>query len=72
MSCNYRENGMEKKNVCVGEHAVHICVKGTTMFSYGDLDPIKELVRNPQFICGNCGRVAAKAENLCNPVPLKG
>jgi hypothetical protein len=34
------------------------------------LDQIKELVKNPKFICKKCGRVAALEENLCEPVPL--
>ena len=34
------------------------------------LDQMKELVRNPKFICRKCGRVAAKEENLCEPVHL--
>jgi hypothetical protein len=27
-------------------------------------------VRNPKFVCRQCGRAAAKAENLCDPVPI--
>lgn len=34
------------------------------------LEEMKALVRNPKFICKKCGRVAAKEENLCEPVPL--
>ena len=34
------------------------------------LEQMKELVRNPKFICRKCGRVAAKEENLCEPVSL--
>ena len=30
-----------------------------------NLDELKELVRNPGFICKSCGRVAEKAKNLC-------
>jgi hypothetical protein len=33
-------------------------------------EKIKELVQEPTFICFNCGRVADRAENLCNPMPL--
>ena len=36
-----------------------------------DLKKIKSLVKDPQFICESCGRVADKAKNLCQPVPLK-
>jgi hypothetical protein len=34
------------------------------------LDQMKELVKDPKFICKKCGRVANKEENLCEPVPL--
>lgn len=32
---------------------------------------IKELVKDPKFICFNCGRVADSGDNLCNPMPLE-
>jgi hypothetical protein len=48
-------------------HAKHLC----DMAKRGvDLQTFKDLVRNPKFICKKCGRVAAKEENLCEPVPL--
>jgi len=34
------------------------------------LEQIKALVKDPKFICKTCGRVAAKEENLCDPVSL--
>ncbi|MFW5798581.1 MAG: hypothetical protein ACOCXX_02890 [Planctomycetota bacterium] len=36
-----------------------------------DLDKIKSLADNPQFICSSCGRVANSADNLCKPEPIK-
>jgi hypothetical protein len=35
-----------------------------------DLDAIRKLVRDPAYICKNCGRVARDSENLCNPSKL--
>ena len=35
-----------------------------------DLEKIKRLVRDAQYICKACGRVAADAKNLCEPAPL--
>lgn len=32
-----------------------------------DLGRIKELVKDAQFYCKNCGRAAHDKENLCNP-----
>lgn len=57
----------EREMICCGEHTGHLCV----LASGGKFDEIKELTRNPQFICFNCGRVADLKENLCNPMPLK-
>lgn len=36
-----------------------------------DLEKITSLVNNPQYICHCCGRLANKAEHLCNPEILK-
>jgi len=49
-------------------HRMHLC----DMAERGEisLDQMKALVKDPKFICKKCGRVAAKAENLCEPVPL--
>jgi hypothetical protein len=35
-----------------------------------DIEELKPLIRNAKYICGNCGRAAAKAENLGAPVQL--
>jgi len=55
------------EQICNGDHASHICV----LASNKKMEEIKELTRNPKFICFNCGRVADSKENLCNPMPLK-
>ena len=36
-----------------------------------NLPELVKMVGNPKFICGNCGRAAAKKKWLCKPVPLK-
>jgi hypothetical protein len=51
---------------CSGDHKGHLCV----LASQGNFDKIKELVKDPKFICFNCGRVADSPDNLCNPMPL--
>jgi hypothetical protein len=33
-------------------------------------DEIKELVRDPQFMCSSCGRVADAKDNLCKPLAV--
>jgi hypothetical protein len=35
-----------------------------------DLGRIKELVKDTQFYCKNCGRAAHEKDNLCNPAKI--
>jgi hypothetical protein len=56
-----------KKGECKGDHQGHLCV----LASNDRIDRIKELTRNPQYICFNCGRVADCEDNLCNPMSLE-
>jgi hypothetical protein len=56
---------------CMGDHGRHLCLLMTNpLMDDTDLDEIKKLVRDAQFICKNCGRTAKSEENLCNPVSL--
>ncbi|MDD4101065.1 MAG: hypothetical protein PHU80_00345 [Kiritimatiellae bacterium] len=55
------------ENTCKGDHEGHICL----LASNTRFELIKTLTRDPHFICFNCGRVADKACNLCNPMPLE-
>lgn len=57
---------MSKHQACSGDHQGHLCV----LASNDRFERIKELTRNPQYICFNCGRVADCRDNLCNPMPL--
>lgn len=62
MSC-----GCNHARKCEPEaHKGHLCV----LASEKQFDLIKKLAHAPQCICFNCGRVAASADNLCNPMPL--
>ena len=58
---------MGKQHTCKGEHKGHLCV----LASQSKFDEIRQLVRDPKFICFNCGRVADSDKNLCNPMPLE-
>lgn len=49
--------------ICLGNHPLHIC----ELAEKNDFNEIKKQIKNPQYICGNCGRAADKSENLCNP-----
>ena len=55
------------ENVCDGDHRSHLCA----LAGGRRLKAIKELVQNPAYMCGNCGRVADSDKHVCNPQPLK-
>ena len=42
------------EKICKGEHSGHLCV----LASKNEFEKIKDLVKNPGFICFNCGRAA--------------
>jgi hypothetical protein len=35
-----------------------------------DVEEVLKLVKNPQYFCRCCGRVANQKESLCNPIEL--
>lgn len=49
-------------------HGKHLCHLVEDM-GIG-IDEYKQLVKNAKFLCKKCGRVAAREENLCEPVKL--
>jgi len=57
----------DKKSICKGQHKGHMCL----LASGEKFDQMKELVKNPRFMCFNCGRVADCEKNLCNPMPME-
>ena len=53
------------------EHEKHLChLHNISRLLEEQPEEYKKLVRNPQYICIGCGRVAASQENLCAPRPL--
>lgn len=56
---------MEEKK-CMGDHQMHICA----LADQQKYQAIKELIETPNYMCLNCGRVAQKADSLCNPSDL--
>ncbi len=48
-------------------HENHLCKIWSDTYDVGE---VRDLVKNAQFICKVCGRVAAKKENLCDPTSL--
>lgn len=51
-------------------HRDHLCVAHAMGYVHTSLNDYKKLVRNPKFVCKQCGRVAVSSENLCDPDPL--
>jgi hypothetical protein len=54
-------------NKCHGDHRSHLC----SLAGKKRVDEIKELVTDPQFFCGKCGRLADVHERVCKPEPWK-
>ena len=50
-------------------HAVKMCAL-TCCPCHLNLEKIKALAKNAKYICTACGRVAASADNLCQPQPM--
>jgi hypothetical protein len=51
-------------------HGAHLCVAQTMNYIQTNLEGYKKLVRDGQYVCKNCGRVAHNAENVCAPDKL--
>ena len=51
-------------------HGKHLCYLNNLGFQISNEKEYKQLVKNPEFLCKNCGRVAANEKNLCKPVKL--
>ena len=49
-----------------GGHANHLC----ELTSKRQMDKVGRLAKNAQYVCHICGRAAAKAANVCEPVEL--
>ncbi len=51
-------------------HEEHLCLLENVGYLKSNLEDYKKLVRNPKFICKNCGRAAGNEKNLCSPEKL--
>lgn len=52
------------------EHEQHLCYLQNIGYVQSNLEDYKKLVKNPQYVCKNCGRAAASSGNLCKPEKL--
>ena len=51
-------------------HEQHLCYLQNVGYVESNLEEYKKLVKNPRFVCKNCGRAAADEKNLCKPDKL--
>jgi hypothetical protein len=61
---------MDKVKMPHPGHGKHLCYLNNLGFQISNEKDYKKLVKNPEFMCRNCGRVAASQDNLCKPVKL--
>jgi hypothetical protein len=61
---------MAKSKMPHAGHDKHLCYLNNLDFQNSNEKEYKQLVKNPEFLCKNCGRVAANQINLCKPVKL--
>jgi len=45
----------------------HLCFLQNVGYVAKNLEEYKRVVRDPKFVCKNCGRVAEHSVNLCEP-----
>ena len=51
-------------------HDQHLCYLQNLGYVEANLEDYKTLVKDPKFVCKNCGRAGANEKNLCNPEKL--
>lgn len=51
-------------------HEEHLCYLMYQGFHYSNPEQYKELVREAEYFCMNCGRTARDEKNLCAPTKL--
>jgi DNA-binding MurR/RpiR family transcriptional regulator len=47
-------------------HSQHLC----DLVAHRKMDRVAELAKDAKYVCHICGRAAAKAANLCEPVEI--
>ncbi len=51
-------------------HENHLCYLHNMGVLDADVEGFKSLVKDAKFLCKRCGRAAAEAGNLCDPIKL--
>jgi hypothetical protein len=58
---------MDKPKMPHAMHDEHLCYLVNMGYVESSLEDYKKLVKDPKFVCRNCGRVADSEEYLCRP-----
>jgi len=61
------KHNLECKSESHGQHLCYIISQG---FHLSDEQEYQTLIKDPQFKCQHCGRMAKSEDNLCEPVSL--
>jgi rubrerythrin len=61
---------MAKTEMPHAGHDKHLCYLNNLGFQISHPKEYRELVKDGQYMCKVCGRVAASDKNLCKPVKL--
>lgn len=61
---------MAEKKMPHPDHEEHLCYLQNVGFIQSNPAEYKDLVRNPGYICSDCGRAAVREKNLCRPEKL--
>ena len=51
-------------------HDKHLCYLNNLRYQESNTEEYKNLIKNAEFFCQNCGRAAAGSKNLCKPVKI--
>ena len=63
------EEAFETNSGCESSsHTQHLCYIISQGFNLSNESEFAELIKNPQFKCQKCGRLAKEQVNLCKPV----
>jgi hypothetical protein len=52
------------------DHEKHLCLLMNIDYIGTNPNEYKNLVRNPNYVCSNCGRTAESDKSLCTPEKL--
>ena len=65
-------SGWVRESLCnrLNTYWEHLCYLISQGFHINKPEEFEAIVRNPEFKCQHCGRVAKNAENVCEPVKL--